>query len=254
MNTDIIESKPSLPSMIENESAPPVAVGAGNQLIAMAMERGMSVEVIEKLLDQKMRFEADEARKAFAVAMSAFKKNPPAVYKDKANTQYNNSAYVSIENLVNTVNKGLADHDLNARWDIETNGIITVTCILSHAQGHSEKVSLSAPPDSSGQKNPIQQIKSTVTYLKIVTFESVTGTASEVGSASASNNDDGNSYGTESLTEDQALTIESRIAENNLNGYALMREFRFESWDQDKPGDVAKINKRIDTILKGRRS
>jgi len=49
---------------------------------------------------------------------------------------------------------------------------------------------MSGPPDDSGKKNPLQQIKSTVTYLKISTLEAACGLAS----TDASADDDGNGY------------------------------------------------------------
>lgn len=65
---------------------------------------------------------------------------------------------------------------------------ISVTCVVTHVLGHSEKVEAFAPADSSGAKNPIQGIKSTITYLKSVTLESILGLAS----TDANCDDDGN--------------------------------------------------------------
>jgi hypothetical protein len=107
------------------------------------------------------------------------------------NKQYA-SKYTSLANLVNTVNRSLAAHALTARWThSQEGGMIGVTCVLSHAAGHSEEVTLHGPPDDSGAKNNLQKIKSTLTYLKAATFEAVTGIASREGNE----DDDGNSSG-----------------------------------------------------------
>ena len=63
---------------------------------------------------------------------------------------------------------------------------------------------MSAPPDTSGSKNLIQQLKSTKTYLEIATFESVTGIA-----AIDKGDDDGNSAGQQ--TVDPYQVIQSAI-------------------------------------------
>jgi hypothetical protein len=98
---------------------------------------------------------------------------------------------------------------LNARWDVEQGTSIKVTCILSHAMGHSERVSLSGPPDESGAKNKLQQIKSTLTYLKGATFEAVTGVATIPGNL----DDDGNAAGKKvSKTDNEASQSPSEIA------------------------------------------
>lgn len=156
-------------------------------LIETMVSRGGDLSNLDKMLDLQIKWEANEARKAYHEAVAAFKAEPPKVYRDKENKQYS-SRYVSLANMVNTVNAALSVHGLSARWDADQSGQIKVTCTLSHVQGHSESVSLSGPPDTSGAKNNLQQIKSTLTYLKLATFELVTGVASEEGNL----DDDGN--------------------------------------------------------------
>src|SRR5258708_10458648 len=56
-------------------------------------------------------------------------------------------------------------------------GTIRVPCTLTHAQGHSESVSMSAQPDTSGSKNSIQAIGSTTSYLQRYTLFAATGLA-----------------------------------------------------------------------------
>lgn len=157
------------------------------QMIELAIKGGADLEKLEKLLTLQERWEANEAKKAFVRAMTAFKSEAPLVFKDRTNKQYN-SKYTSLGNLINTVNPILSKHGLSASWDIEQNGIIKVSCMIRHEQGHNESASASAPADVSGAKNVIQQIKSTITYLKAVTFESICGLAS----TDANLDDDGN--------------------------------------------------------------
>lgn len=159
-------------------------------LLAMAIQQGAGLDQLEKLMVLKERYDANEARKAYAQAVSAFKANPPRVGRDKENKQYG-SRYSSLSNLVNTVNIALSKHGLSARWDVDQTEQIKVTCILSHTLGHSESVSLRGPADTSGAKNNLQQIKSTLTYLKGATFEAVTGIATDEGNL----DDDGNGFG-----------------------------------------------------------
>lgn len=155
-------------------------------MLASAVARGMDPSVLKDLMDLQERHERNEARKAYADALAAFKANAPTVVKDKTNVQYD-SRYAGIGNIVNTVNPELSKYGLSARWDIDQSNGIQVACILTHRAGHSERVSMKGPADDSGKKNPLQQIKSTVTYLKIATFEAVTGIA-----ASDGGDDDGN--------------------------------------------------------------
>ena len=158
------------------------------RLIEMASERGASIEQMQQLFDLKLRVEADEAKKAFVAAMTAFKTEAIRVTRDKENVQYH-SMYTTLGNLVNTVTPHLSKHGLTARWDIDQSAGVKVSCIITHALGHSESVSMVCQPDASGSKNPIQQIKSAITYAKACTFESICGLAS----SDANLDDDGNS-------------------------------------------------------------
>jgi hypothetical protein len=54
---------------------------------------------------------------------------------------------------------------------------VYVTCFLTHKDGHSEKLTLEGPPDTSGSKNPLQEMQSTASYLKRQSLLAITGTA-----------------------------------------------------------------------------
>lgn len=160
------------------------------QMLAIAVERGDDLDKLRQLMDLRDRWEATEAKKAYVAAFADFKRNMPDVVKDMLNKQYG-SDYSSLANLVNTVNRALGEYGLNARWEPEQSDTIAVTCILTHVDGHSEKVTLKGPPDTTGQKNALQQIKSTLTYLEGATFQAITGVVAR----SASKDDDGNGAG-----------------------------------------------------------
>jgi hypothetical protein len=54
---------------------------------------------------------------------------------------------------------------------------VYVTCHLIHKDGHAETLTLEGPPDSSGSKNPLQEMQSTASYLKRQSLLAITGTA-----------------------------------------------------------------------------
>lgn len=162
----------------------------------------LAMERVNQAFDFYQRVRAEEASRAFLEAKVAFKAVAPAITKDKTNKQYD-STYASIGNVVNKGNEALSKHGLDASWDIDQTAGIKVTCILKHVLGHSERVSLTGPPDVSGAKNPLQQIKSTLTYLKLATFEAVTGIATKEGNV----DDDGNASGMAPTVSAEQLEI-----------------------------------------------
>lgn len=181
-----------------------------NQLVQIAVQNRESLDYVRELMQLEREWKADRAKEAFFAALAEFKKVPVNVTKDKENKQYK-SFYTSLGNMVNTVNAAMAPFGLNANWEIEQNGEdIRVTCVLSHTLGHSIRVGLSAPPDESGNKNDLQKIKSTITYLEGATFQAVTGVVSN--DKNLNPDDDGNDAAGR-ISVDQQTVINDKLAE-----------------------------------------
>lgn len=162
-------------------------------MLQLAVSKGADIDQLTKLMELSERFDANQARKAYVQAMADFKKEPIVITKDKKNNQYG-SKYTSIGELVNTVTPVLGKHGLSAEWTLDQSEGIRVGCTLTHALGHSGETKwMKVPEDSSGAKNPIQKIKSSVTYARILTFEIACGLAS----SEANLDDDGNGTGEE---------------------------------------------------------
>ncbi len=217
-------------------------------LIRMAVEGKADLVQLKGLLDLQKEYEANEAKKAFIRAMTAFKIEAPTVTKDKNNKQYN-SKYTSLSNLVNTVNPVLSQHGLSSSWDIKQNGLIEVTCRITHELGHSETASASAPADVSGVKNAIQQIKSTITYLKAVTFESICGLAS----SDANLDDDGNSANTELIDDKQINQILDAIAELNADLPKFLAYLKLDKLENMLKSDYPKAIAAIEAKRKAKK-
>lgn len=173
--------------VITHSAAPTqVAVQARNpgEVLIYAMEKGADMAQIEKLLDLQMKWEANEARKAFVADMAAFKRNPPQIVKDKLVGYENRDGtftgykHATLGNVTNAIIEGLSEHGFSHRWDVRQNGaMVEVDCIITHRLGHSEKVSMQAGKDDSGKKNAIQQVASSVSYLQRYTLLAATGLA-----------------------------------------------------------------------------
>jgi hypothetical protein len=150
-------------------------------MVERALQQNSSVETLAKLMELAERWQANEARNAYVVAMNAFKKNPPTLLKNK-HVQFGNTNYdhATLDNVVDTITAGLSRHGLSHSWKVEqTDARIKVTCVITHELGHSESVSMEAGADTSGSKNSIQAIGSAVTYLQRYTLLSATGMAAK---------------------------------------------------------------------------
>ena len=146
------------------------------------LQNGGNIEQLNQMMDLQARWEANEARKAFTVAMTAFKAEPVTIFKNKKvsfttrNNDTTSYAHAELSDVTDGVGPALAKHDLAYRWNIKQEGsAITVDCILTHVAGHFETVTMTAAPDNSGMKNAIQQVASTTTYLQRYTLLAITG-------------------------------------------------------------------------------
>lgn len=162
--------------------APPAGPVTPMHMLQVAVAQGADLQKLEQLMALQERWEKSEARKAYDAAMAAFKQNPPRIVKNKlvdfatskGRTSYRHATH---DEVTNKITAALAPHGLSFRWNVEQQdgGMIRVTCVLTHAAGHSEHVSMHASRDDSGNKNSIQQLGSAVTYLQRYTLLAVTG-------------------------------------------------------------------------------
>lgn len=153
------------------------------QMLDKAVSNGAAIEVLERLMALQERYEANQGRKAFDAAVAAAKTEIPVVSKNKtvdftSQKGRTNYVYEDLGEIARTVDPILAKHGLSYRYrSSQEGGRLSVTCIISHRDGHSEETSLTATNDDSGNKNSIQAIGSAATYLQRYTLKLALGLA-----------------------------------------------------------------------------
>lgn len=189
-------------------------------MISRAVESGANIEVLTKLMDLQERFEKNNARKAFDAAIASAKAEIPVIVKNK--TGHNNKRYADMAALAHVVDPILSKHGLSYRFRSEQTDRISVTCVMSHKDGHSESNTLSAGADTSGNKNAIQALGSTLTYLQRYSLTQALGLA-------ASEDDDGKASGTGNvITDEQADTIRNKLQAVGGNIERFLQQFGVE--------------------------
>ena len=208
-----------MPQAVQKIEPIPPPVDSGTSALMKIIDRAATdpnfdVAKLEKLLEVKERWEANEARKAFIEALNAFKASPPEIFKDKeiAHNGKHIAYYAGLDQVSAAIGKALSEHHLSHRWDTEQQegGLIRVTCILTHERGHSERTTLQASPDATGAKNAVQAIGSTVTYLQRYTLLAATGMAT------AEQDDDG-AGATEFISAEQKDELIALIKETGAD-------------------------------------
>ncbi len=178
MNTKPLEKVSVLPQ----EEPRALSVMTPMDMIQRAVESGADIDMLEKLMGLQERWEAGNARKAFDDAIANAKAEIPPITRNA--TGHNSKRYADFASIAKVVDPIIGKHGLSYRFRTTQNGTIAVTCILSHKAGHSEETTLCGPADKTGNKNDIQAIGSTLTYLQRYSLVQMLGLA-------ASNDDDG---------------------------------------------------------------
>lgn len=221
-------------------------------MIQSAVQGGADLDKLEKLLELQMRWEENEARKAYHEAMAAFKANPPDIDKDKhvrfetakGRTEYN---HATLANVTGKISAGLSKHGLSASWKTKQDGDrVSVTCCITHEQGHHEETSLSGAPDLSGGKNAIQAIGSTVSYLERYTLLALTGLATR------EQDNDGMGGAVKTITEEQAADLQSLATEVKADIKAFNSYFKITAFSELPSDKFALAVKLLEAKRKGK--
>lgn len=107
-------------------------------LIKYAMDKGMTADVMEKMLYIRRELQSEKAKKDFGDSMAAFQSECPPVVKTKAvEGAYK---YAPFDEIVQVVKACEAKHGFQHKLDTvdSETGWITGICTVSHRSGHSE--------------------------------------------------------------------------------------------------------------------
>jgi hypothetical protein len=159
------------------EPAQQLSPATPDQLLALAVTKDLDIDKLAKLMELQKEYNADLARKAFFHALTDFQSKSPELRKTK-NVQFKTSnggtteyAYAPLAVIVRQIKPICRECSLSYRWEIkDTKESIEVTCIVTHSDGHSERTTMSASPDTSGGKNAIQARGSAIEYMKRYTL------------------------------------------------------------------------------------
>lgn len=196
-------------------------------LLSQAIDKGLTVDSLEKLMALQERWEANQSRKAFFEALATFQRKCPVLKKSKVvafkDVKYK---YVPLPSIVNQIKNILSDCGLTYRWETKDENLnLSVTCIITHKDGHSESTSMSAAADDSGSKNKIQSRGSAISYLQRYTL---------IGALGISSADDDNDGRTSEKTFDQLHKEFMAILNPLIQTDKKWMAYHPDNWKQEK--------------------
>lgn len=183
-----------LPAVDELDGASKSIVSAERpytDLIAVAINKGVDVTQLERLMELEDRWDKKNARKSYYRDMASLQaelrpveKKGHVVYEHRQDpNKSTNYFHGRLEDAVEALRPLLQKYGFSYRFEKteDTSAgnfsqmLITVRCIVTHRDGHEESNVMSGYPDSSGQKNAIQQAASTDSYLRRYTLTGAFG-------------------------------------------------------------------------------
>lgn len=162
--TQLIQTPTSVASPIQDEAT---------ALISQAINKGVDVATMEKLLAMRRELNAEKAKAAYDTAMADFQAECPTIEKK---TQGYNYKYADLTTIIEQVKDLLARHGFSYTFDTdEVDNAIIVYCKVKHIAGHMEISKAQIKRETTTKMNASQQSGAAMTYGKRYAFVNAFG-------------------------------------------------------------------------------
>lgn len=164
--TEIIPAEP-------RELAPVSTTPTPETLIAQAIDKGLSIDVIERFMAMRKELKAEAAKEAYDEAMAKFQGECPVIEKVKKvdfKTRQGDTVkyeYAPMDEIIKQIKEPLAKNGFSYTFKLEElpNGV-RATCIVKHRAGHSESSDFTAQMAGTSLMSSAQVTASKSTYAK----------------------------------------------------------------------------------------
>ena len=214
-----------------------------------ARDPSVDIERMERLLQMHERLSAKQAETAYAEALARLQPKLPiirergAIKNSSGNVQ---SMYALWEDIVGVITPILATEGFSLSFRIaHPDNKIEVTGVLTHERGHGERTAIVLPADTSGSKNAVQAVASSVSYGKRYTAGAL------LNLRTGELDDDGQTATTgPKLNPEQVAQVERRLKEANVDPGTFFEFWHVESIDQLLAANYPIIMERLDKAAK----
>lgn len=151
-------------------------------MLMAAIEKGLPVETLERLMVMRKDLKAEYAKEEYYKAMAVLQAEMPVIKKDKHvkfatktgdRVDYH---YAPIESIVEQTRDLIGKHGFSYRYRIEESPTqIKVFCIATHKDGHSEEASFTSTIGGTGLMSATQKSTGAVTQGKRIALCNVFG-------------------------------------------------------------------------------
>jgi len=149
--------------------SPVVDLPEGSAIFAIieraARDPSVDIDKMERLIVMQERMQANRSKSEFAAAFAAMQPDLPII--PEHGEGHNKASYALWEDVNELIKPVLAKHGFGLSFKpSDAQGGVQIVAILMHSGGHSEETTKFYPADTSGNKNAIQAIGSSISYGK----------------------------------------------------------------------------------------
>jgi hypothetical protein len=174
--------------------------------------------MIQENRDHRAKTDFFEALSNFQFTMPLIHRSAKASFPTKGGNlmQY---SFATLDDVVKGIKDNLKDTGLSYRFQMQQdNHSVAIKCIIAHSGGHQETCTMTMPIDGSGNKNDLQRVASTVTYLKRYAL------CAALGIATSDDIDDAQSYGAMQQQQQQQQSKPPEKKTSHKNYHRLVEE------------------------------
>lgn len=158
-STQLAERRESMPA-VASESATILSV-----IQRAAADPACDIEKMERLMAMHERMQAASASAAFNAAMADMQCDLPSIAE--RGSGHGTIKYATLEDINDVVKPIMQRYGFAVSFKVEhAQAGISVTGVLMHKAGHREETTMLLPSDTSGSKNAVQAVGSSVSYGK----------------------------------------------------------------------------------------
>jgi hypothetical protein len=248
-----VETKGRGVAKLKPAAVPDVPKSDFDKILALAENPDVQIERIEKVIDLFKSVQADNARRAYDAAFAEMQPSLPIIEKkgtiktnekdenkNKTGRQVAMAKYAKFEDIIEGIADTLKQYGFALSFKIAqpTPDRVSVTCTLSHREGHREETTFALPIDTSGAKNNVQGWGSSVSYAKRYTACALLNIAAR------GEDDDGRSAENGGfISDEQADELLRLIQESGSNPASFLKIARAENVSEILAKDFAGLKK-----------
>ena len=160
------------------QPSPPAVQDDNGSLLAViaraAADPSVDVDKMERLLQMQERVLKSQARMAFDSDFSLMQTKMPLITENgeikftDAKGVKHNTKYALFEDINQAIKPVMQEFGFSISFKVQNqdSNKINVTGILMHRMGHREETTMTLPADTTGSKNTVQSLGSSVSYAK----------------------------------------------------------------------------------------